>query len=460
MRIRILSIIALCFIIAASAYGGEKRDHRDSNDRPAAAQSSAHVSSSAASEARATPSATPPAGPARGVEQPRSYQGGIGYAPKDHETSGHSFTPLYDSGRKDNQANGTNGFNRPTAPKPDVTTQRPAGLGYRPGSGNGSANRDSGSLKDNHYFLYRQGKNEQRTQPGKPAAVAQVPTVRENPVKSAAFEPLRDRGRDTKHDDKGNSSAARPSTGYAPSHDNGKHDAPKVYSTGYSPRGTTYTIGYHRPAKITVPKTYAAPNYRQGRYYYPAAYHYAKPCYFGYWARDYNPEFCWRSVYFSFGMFQYVQISRIRECTYVSVAYVSEPLFVSGRYYLHNDRFAGLDDALADIRSAWISGRYDLIQQHVRSDSSLSVLTDGKYDYAISSADYLAMTHDAISDLDTVSFVWDEVKERKDGTATAFGEHSYRGSDGTRKVYVSYTLQKQGHDYYITEVGSSLDPLN
>jgi hypothetical protein len=227
-------------------------------------------------------------------------------------------------------------------------------------------------------------------------------------------------------------------------------------TAGYAPHRSNYTVGYH-PTRFSMPHGYTPPTYRQGRYYYPATYH-PKPCFFGYWAPIYSPGFSYRSVYFSFGLFPYVQIDRISECSYTSISYSSEPIYVSGTYY-HNARYSQLDEALADIRSGWISGRYDLIGQHVRAGQTIAVLLDGQYDYSISSDDYLSMTRDAIADLNTATFVWDKVRERGDGTVTAFGEHAYISSDQTRTVYVSYTLEKVGRDYFITEVGSSQDPL-
>jgi len=230
-----------------------------------------------------------------------------------------------------------------------------------------------------------------------------------------------------------------------------------TYSAGNAPRRATYTVGYH-PVQRYVPNNYVPPTYRQGSYYYPTAYH-TRPCSYGYWAFDYAPGFSYRSVYFSFGLFPYVQVTRISDRSYTSISYVSEPLYSNGTYY-NNSRYDRLDEALADIRSAWVSGRFDLIEPHVRAGQTIAILLDGQYDYTISSDDYLSMTGDAIGDLDTASFVWDNVREGRNGMVTAFGEHSYRSSDQTRTVYVSYTLQKSGSHYYITEVGSSDNPLD
>lgn len=347
--------------------------------------------------------------------------------------------------------------------------------GYRPGSPNNTTSHTVGNSSRTSPYLYKDDRATQPTQSGRHAQVAEVSDRQfDAPSRqssgSTGYTPLhsgsssqKDHGSPGASHEQGSSS--RPSSNdrdhsvQRPSSGNSSHDGARVYSTGYSPHGTTYTVGYHRPTKIVVPKSYSAPSYRQGHYYYQPTYH-PKPCYYGHWAFDYDPGFSRRSIYFNFGVLPYVQITRISECSYVSVSYVSEPIYISGASYYDNNRFVGLDDTLADIRSAWVSGRFDLIEQHVRPESTLAVLLDGKYDYGISSADYLAMTHDAISDLDTVSFVWDSVREKRDGTVTAFGQHSYRSAGQARNVFVSYTFKRVGHDYYLTEVGSSLDPLN
>ncbi len=218
------------------------------------------------------------------------------------------------------------------------------------------------------------------------------------------------------------------------------------------PKTTKYVIGY-RPAAPYVPPTYRPPTYRTGFYYYPLSY-YDRPCYFAYWAPVYSPGFSYRSVYFSFGLFPYLRVTRISALSYTSVNYVTTPIYVDNVYY-RDSRYNYLDDTLADIRSGWISGRYDLVERHIRSDRMIAVLLDGQYDYSVSADDYLAMTRDALGDIDTTGFVWNKVRERADGTLTAFGEHSFRSSGTIRTVYVTYTLQRVGNSYYITEVGSS-----
>jgi len=233
------------------------------------------------------------------------------------------------------------------------------------------------------------------------------------------------------------------------------------YSVGYKPapsyRPLLYTDSktvYRHGSHSYVPKGYAPPAFREGHYYYAA--HHPKPCYYGYWTFDYYPGFSRKSLYYHYGLFPYIQVDRIIEISYTKVSYTNATIYTSDGYYLSSDRYAGLDDALSDIRSAWISGRFDLIENHVRDGRDIAVLLDGNYDYSIEGSDYLSMTRDALDDMQTDSFVWDKVRERTDGMVTAFGTHRYISSSGdTRTIYVSYTLQRIGRQYYITEVGSS-----
>jgi hypothetical protein len=208
-----------------------------------------------------------------------------------------------------------------------------------------------------------------------------------------------------------------------------------------------------------VPRGYVPPAYRGGRYYYPSR-PAAHPYYFGYWSFDYQPNFCARSIYFHYGCFPYIQITRVEVVSPPTVVYVEQPLYTSSGVYYSTSRFPGLDGVLGDIRSAWIAGRFDLIEPHVSPGRDVAVFLDGNYDYSISSDDYLSMTRDAVGNLETASFVWDSVRERADGQVTAFGAHTYRSNDGSNTVYISYTLRRSGGSYYITEVGSSADPLN
>ncbi len=200
------------------------------------------------------------------------------------------------------------------------------------------------------------------------------------------------------------------------------------------------------------PASYKPPTYKSGRYYYSHP-HYNRPYVFGYWAFDYYPSYSRRSLYFHYGLFPYVQITRIIVRSYPAVVYVGSPIYIYGGRYEFS-RYPGLDAALADIRSAWISGRMDLLDRHVSDSRDIAILLDGRYDYSVTPYDYVEMTEDALGEMDTISFVWEKVQTRSNGEITAFAAHTYRVRGVTRKTYVSYTLRRFGSDYYIVEVGS------
>lgn len=204
----------------------------------------------------------------------------------------------------------------------------------------------------------------------------------------------------------------------------------------------------------TPPKSYKPPTYRSGYYYY-AHPRYTRPYTFGFWSFDYHAGFCHRSLYYHYGLFPYIQITRIVVSSYPRVVYVDRPIYTIYGDRYETSRYPGLDDALADIRSAWISGRLDLLDDHVHDTLDIAILLDGRYDYSVTPNDYLAMTYDALGEMDTVSFVWDKVQQRRDGTITGFATHTYRSGYSTKRVYATYTMQRISGRYYIVEVGST-----
>lgn len=248
--------------------------------------------------------------------------------------------------------------------------------------------------------------------------------------------------------------------GYRPTHAMSSYTPAETYSVGYHPGRSTRPHGYIPPALKDGRWQYSTPPFVEDRRWHHPRARFTRPCYYGHWATEYYPGFSWRSCYFYFGIYPFIEAAQVRECPQETIEFVSEPIYVSGSSYVYTSRWDKIDEAMADIRSAWIAGRFDLLQQHVQPQSSIAVLTDGQYDYAISSDDYLSMTQDALAELNTASFVWDKVQERKDGTVMAFAEHSYWSNDRAKTIYVSYTLEKVGRDYFITEVGSSANPLH
>jgi len=171
----------------------------------------------------------------------------------------------------------------------------------------------------------------------------------------------------------------------------------------------------------------------------------------------YDPFFTRYSIYFHYGYFPYIAYSRIHTRPYVILAYYSSPLVLyNDGYYYSGYRYDGLNETISDIRYAWLNGRLDLIKDHVDIGGSIDVLRDGRYDYTVNSDDYLDMTADAMGETDTISFTWERVRRSYNDDFTAYGRHEFRDIDGDRRVvYVSYTLERIGGDYVITEVGTS-----
>jgi hypothetical protein len=208
------------------------------------------------------------------------------------------------------------------------------------------------------------------------------------------------------------------------------------------------------------PQTYTPPTFPAGRYSYPSRPNY-KPMHYGHWVfENRDPGVSRRSVYFHFGYFPYVEVSRVHVLPYISVGFRAGPVVIGGSYYLARQSTTILDDTLSDIRQAWTDGRLDLITNHTRTGQSIAVLLDGRYDYSLDLDDYIAMTSDAIDQMQTISFTWESVRERADGGYTAFGKHVDRDQAGLQQtVYVSYTLRGIAGQYVIEEVGSSTSPL-
>lgn len=214
---------------------------------------------------------------------------------------------------------------------------------------------------------------------------------------------------------------------------------------------------------VVRPNGYVPPVYHHGYYHY-AAVPVVRPLNYGHWAfRDYSPAFNHRSAYFYFGLFPYVEVARIHVAPYLTVGYVGAPVFFhGGDYYLakNSSKDTPVSGTLADIRKAWLDGRTDLIKSHVDGKRQIAVLLDGKYDYSVGGTDYISMTTDAIGQLHTASFTWDQVRKRSNGDYSAFGKHVYTDTSGQEKtVYVSYTLTPVRHNFLIVEAGSSQTPL-
>lgn len=215
-----------------------------------------------------------------------------------------------------------------------------------------------------------------------------------------------------------------------------------------------------RDRHVGQPRNYQPPVKRKitVQYRYPSHANY-RPAHYTHWVFDIrSTPNSRRSVYFYFGYLPYVSVTHVYIEPYIHVQYRSTPVIIDNGYYLYRHNATGLDDALADIRSAWLDGRADLIRRHLAYSQKIAILLDGSYDYSVDSDDYYNMTNDAIDQMDTVGFVWESARQRTDGNYTAFAKHTYVDDSNTQhSVYVSYTLDRY---YNIVEVGSSESSLN
>jgi hypothetical protein len=114
--------------------------------------------------------------------------------------------------------------------------------------------------------------------------------------------------------------------------------------------------------------------------------------------------------------------------------------------------------AVEDIEDAFRSGDIEALVDHVDTGARIAVFNREKYQYSLSSNDYLDMTRDAMRDMDTVRFDLVRVREKRSGACVASGVHEYRDGDGaTKRVLVSFGLERRDGRWVITQVCTAPD---
>lgn len=206
--------------------------------------------------------------------------------------------------------------------------------------------------------------------------------------------------------------------------------------------------------------------YRSGRPYFP----YPPPCRYTYYHYDYLPGYVFPSVYcFYTGLVPpYVLGCRTFsiKCGNFRLSYTDLPstiLLCASRidYSLcSTDRhYHTLSLALRDIARAWESGDADIIQRYVRRNSRIAIFLKGEYAYSVDRDDYYEMTLDAMKAIKTSSFEFYRLRQRGPLEVVAYGKHVYYDDwyyyCPRKTIYVRYTFERQGDDWYITEVGTS-----
>ena len=186
--------------------------------------------------------------------------------------------------------------------------------------------------------------------------------------------------------------------------------------------------------------------------YYPAAY--------SYWG--WTPAWVYPNrVYYDPYAYSYVS----GDCGYVGCGYG----YGSGTYnYGYGTAastspaldYAGLQQAVDDIRAAWINSDTAILANHLTDQVDVQVYFDGKYTYSTKTSDFYAMTADTMATtrtaaLDLTDPVWISTSE-----VFVSGSHVFDDPMGERQtVYLSYRLRQLGAGWYIVAVGSSTQPI-
>ena len=216
-----------------------------------------------------------------------------------------------------------------------------------------------------------------------------------------------------------------------------------------------------------------------------------------YYCYDYLPDRVYPSLYcYYYGLFPpYIYGTRIvyvyrgpTRFTYVDLPIIlilqdcrdrDSSYYLETPYFREHCQYHSLSETLRDIERAWERRDPDLLMKHVRPFSTIDVFLDDEYSYSVDWQDYRDMTLDAMKNIRTTSFNFYRLRERSNSDVVAYGKHTYRDeydprpaslmrtsyyltnastyhAGGIEKtVYVTYTIERRGTDWYIKEVGCS-----
>lgn len=188
--------------------------------------------------------------------------------------------------------------------------------------------------------------------------------------------------------------------------------------------------------------------------YFYYAYYWSDPFWFAFYYPGYYP-----AVYHYWGWSPaWVYPER---CYYAPAEYLYAPA-TPYRYYGVGYRVdqQGADEALRDIRRAWLDSDISTLAYHLTDEVDIRVYFDGEYEYSTTTEDYYAMTADAMATTQTVTLTFDRPIWLSAYEFFVTGRHVFYDPNGDKQlVYVSYRLRKLGPDWYIVSVGSSLNPI-
>lgn len=156
--------------------------------------------------------------------------------------------------------------------------------------------------------------------------------------------------------------------------------------------------------------------------------------------------------------FPYVYSPSIVVAQAPAYTYYDVPNYAYGNgYYLSPGSYSGLDQAVSDIRTAWTSGRADLMLNHIDSGTQIAVYLNGDYSYTLPGADYTNMVRDAIGHIKTTGFTVTGLEQRSDGAYVLLAKHEfYDVNNKLKSADVSFTLSPVGDRWVIVAVGSTM----
>lgn len=194
---------------------------------------------------------------------------------------------------------------------------------------------------------------------------------------------------------------------------------------------------------------------------------YRSPFRYRYYSYDYRPTYCYPSPYCYYYDYYppYITCDRVIVVARIGIPriYVEVPVFIYQRdydYYLSNRADKELWAVCRDIQRGWERSDPQMLMDHVRRNSTIEVYLKSEYTYSVDWLDYYDMTRDAMSVIKTRSFNFDKVTRRDGGLYVAHGTHTYVDEYGLQKtVFIVYTFERSGDEWYITAVGSSTMPI-
>ena len=102
----------------------------------------------------------------------------------------------------------------------------------------------------------------------------------------------------------------------------------------------------------------------------------------------------------------------------------------------------------------WEENDARALRRRVSSDFAVGVFQDENYAYSLKRGDFLSLSGDALDRVSTISFRFDNVRDRTDGLVNAYATHVFRvrGEQEVQKATVRYTFVYVDGDWYVSAI--------